>query len=233
MTSIYDRLRTPPNATDVGVRELMAVREIVHAFLTADRPDDVYQFALDRVAPLVGATFACVYLIDDGSDLMRLAAVHNWPEKYAAFLGHMRVRLGFGPSGEAASERRTIEVLDVFGDPSLEDWQEVATELGFRSFVALPLQAGQATLGTVTFYFASPQAVRTGDAPADAPGRGSDGGDGGEGATDRGSAQGERGVDATRTRSSSGSTRTPSRRDGSRMSFSRTFRTSCERRSRP
>ena len=71
----------------------------------------------------------------------------------------MRVRLGFGPSGEAASERRTIEVLDVFADPSLEDWQEVATELGFRSFVALPLQAGQATLGTVTFYFASPQAV--------------------------------------------------------------------------
>jgi signal transduction histidine kinase len=159
VTSIYERLRTPPNAADVGLRELMAVREIVHAFLTAERPDAVYQFALDRVAPLVGATFACVYLIDEGSDLMRLAAVHNWPEKYAAFLGHMRVRLGFGPSGEAASERRAIEVLDVFGDPSLEDWQEVATELGFRSFVALPLQAGQSTLGTVTFYFASAQAV--------------------------------------------------------------------------
>jgi signal transduction histidine kinase len=159
VTSIYERLRTPPSSTDVGLRELIAVREIVHAFLTAERPDGVYQFALDRVAPLVGATFACVYLIDDGSDLMRLAAVHNWPGKYAAFLSQMRVRLGFGPSGEAASERRMIEVLDVFADPSLEDWQEVATELGFRSFVALPLQAGPATLGTVTFYFASSQVV--------------------------------------------------------------------------
>lgn len=137
----------------------MAVREIAHAFLTEERADGLYQFALDRVAPLVGATFACVYLIDEGSDLMRLTAVHNWPQRYASFLGQMRVRLGFGPSGEAASERRTIEVLDVFGDPSLEDWQEVATELGFRSFVALPLQAGPTVVGTVTFYFASPQHV--------------------------------------------------------------------------
>ncbi|MDB4874623.1 MAG: ATP-binding region ATPase domain protein [Gemmatimonadetes bacterium] len=161
MSSIPDRLRsaTPPEATDFGVRELMAVREIVHAFLTAERPEDVYQFALDRVSPLVGATFACVYVIDPGSDLMRLAAVHNWPQRYAQFLGQMRVRLGFGPSGAAASERRMIEVLDLTSDPSLEDWQEVATELGFRSFVALPLETSRAVLGTVTFYFASPNEV--------------------------------------------------------------------------
>lgn len=143
------------DGTDSGVRELIAVREIVHAFLTADRPEEVFQFALDRVSPLVGATFACVYLIDGASELMRLAAVHNWPAKYTPFLGEMRVRLGFGPSGEAASERRAIEVPDVFADPSLEDWQEVAAELGFRAIVALPLQTGQAVLGTVTFYFAN------------------------------------------------------------------------------
>ena len=143
------------DGTDSGVRELIAVREIVHAFLTADRPEEVFQFALDRVSPLVGATFACVYLIDGASELMRLAAVHNWPAKYTPFLGEMRVRLGFGPSGEAASERRAIEVPDVFADPSLEDWQEVAAELGFRALVALPLQTGQAVLGTVTFYFAN------------------------------------------------------------------------------
>jgi signal transduction histidine kinase len=137
----------------------MAVREIVHAFLTADRPEEVYQLALDRVSPLVGATFACVYLIDEGSELMRLAAVHNWPARYARFLGQMRVRVGFGPSGQAAGERRTIEVLDVFDDPTLEDWQEVASELGFRSFVALPLQTAHGVLGTITFYFASAKAL--------------------------------------------------------------------------
>jgi signal transduction histidine kinase len=143
------------DSADVGLRELIAVREITQAFLTAERPADVYQFALDRVSPLVGAAFACVYLIDGTSEQMRLGAVHNWPERYASYLGEMRVRLGAGPSGTAASERRVIEVPDVFADPSLEDWQEVAGELGFRSLVALPLQTGDAVLGTITFYFAA------------------------------------------------------------------------------
>ena len=55
---------------DAALRELMAVREIAHAFLTADRPQEVFQFALDRVSPVVGATFASVYLVDGASELM-------------------------------------------------------------------------------------------------------------------------------------------------------------------
>ena len=52
---------SPVDGADFGLRELMAVREIAHAFLTAERPEEVFQFALDRVSPLVGAAFACVY----------------------------------------------------------------------------------------------------------------------------------------------------------------------------
>jgi signal transduction histidine kinase len=149
--------RRAPEPIDIGLRELIAVREIVHAFLTAERPAEVFQFALNRVSPLVGATISCVYVMDGTSpELMRLAAVYNWPGKFGSFLNEMRVRLGFGPSGEAASERRVIEVADVFADPSLEDWQEVAAELGFRGIVALPLQTARGVLGTVTFYFAKP-----------------------------------------------------------------------------
>src|SRR3954467_3903215 len=149
----------PSAHVDPGVRELIAVREIVHAFLTADRPEDVFQFALDRVSPIVGASFACVYLIDGASELLRLSAVHNWPSQFSPVLGEMRVRLGFGPSGEAASERRTIEVTDVFADPSLEDWQEGLAELGFRLVARPPFQTGQAVLGTVTFYFADARSL--------------------------------------------------------------------------
>ena len=139
---------------DAALRELMAVREIAHAFLTADRPQEVFQFALDRVSPVVGATFASVYLVDGASELMRLVAAYNWPERYRPWLGDMRVRVGFGPSGAAAGERRAIQIPDVFADPTLEDWQEVAEELGFRALVALPLQTRTRVLGAVTFYFA-------------------------------------------------------------------------------
>jgi signal transduction histidine kinase len=132
----------------------MAVREISAAFLTAERPEDVFKYALERVSPVVGATFASVYLIDGGSELMRLVAAYNWPKRYEPWLGEMRVRLGFGPSGEAASERRAIEVPDVQAGGGLEDWQDVAAELGFRALIALPLQTARGVLGTVTFYFA-------------------------------------------------------------------------------
>lgn len=148
--------RTPVAAEPPAQRELVAVREIVHAFLRADRPEDVFQFALERVSPVVGASFASVYLVDGASELMRLVAASNWPAKYRPWLGEIRVRVGFGPSGEAASERRIIEVPDVFADPDLEDWHDVARELGFRAIVALPLQTAQRVLGTVTFYFNDP-----------------------------------------------------------------------------
>jgi signal transduction histidine kinase len=139
----------------------MAVREIAQAFLCASRPADVHQFALDRVSPLVGATLACVYVIDGDADLMRLAAAYNWPAKYERFLDEMRVRVGAGPSGTAAGERRVVEIPDVFADASIADWQIVARELGFRSLYALPLETSNAVLGAVTFYFQASGALPT------------------------------------------------------------------------
>jgi signal transduction histidine kinase len=148
------RVRIPVDTEDTAIRELVAVREIVHAFLTADRAEEVFQFALERVSPLVGASFASVYLVERGEEVMRLAAAYNWPERFRPFLGEMRVRLGRGPSGEAASERHVVQVPDVFADTSLADWQDVASEMGFRAIIALPLQTRTGVLGAVAFYFA-------------------------------------------------------------------------------
>lgn len=146
----------PAAAEPPVLRELVAVREIVHAFLRADHPEEVFRYALERVSPVVGAAFASVYLVDGESELMRLVAAYNWPEQHRPWLGDMRVRVGYGPSGEAASERRSIEIPDVFADPGLEDWHDVARELEFRAIVALPLQTTDRVLGTVTFYFGEP-----------------------------------------------------------------------------
>lgn len=138
---------------------LAAVREIAHAFITAERPEEVLQYALDRTGPVLGAAFASVYLVEPASDLMRLAAAWNWPPKFRPWLGDMRVRVGSGPSGEAVSERRAIEVPDVLADARLADWAEVARELGFRGLVAVPLESGHGVLGAAAFYFAEAGAL--------------------------------------------------------------------------
>ena len=111
---VETRSHDADNTADAAIKELVAVREIVHAFLTADRPEDVFRFALERVCPLVGATFASVYVLEGESDVLRLAAAHNWPERFRKFLGQMRVKLGLGPSGEAAAERRAVYVPDAW-----------------------------------------------------------------------------------------------------------------------
>jgi GAF domain-containing protein len=151
------QLPNPEAAAQAADPSLTVVAEIAHALARADDVGEAYQFALDRACPAVGATLGAVFVLDGVSELMHVAAAHAWPERWRPWLGEMRVRLGFGPSGEAASERRLIEVPDVFADSSLEDWQEVARELGFRALVAVPLEAsGGVVVGAASFYFDAP-----------------------------------------------------------------------------
>ncbi|HEX5830630.1 MAG TPA: GAF domain-containing sensor histidine kinase [Gemmatimonadaceae bacterium] len=149
----------PLTGPELEHHELLAAREIAHAFLTAEQPEEVFRLALARVSPLVGAAFACVYVLADEGDVMDIAAAHNWPARFEPWLGRMRVRLGAGPSGAAALERRTIEVADLAaagagGDAALAEWEEVGRELGFRALVALPLATHAGVLGALTFYYA-------------------------------------------------------------------------------
>ncbi len=141
---------------DAALAEVEVLRDLVHSLLRAERPDEAYQFALDRVCPAVGASLGSVFVVDGASELMHLVAAHAWPDRWRPWLSEMRVRVGFGPSGEAVSERRVIEVADVLADPGLDDWREVAQELGFRALVSLPLAGPSRVAGAVTCYFAEP-----------------------------------------------------------------------------
>jgi signal transduction histidine kinase len=152
----------PLPAADTLLRELQAAREIAHAFQTAAHPLEVYRLALERVSPLVGAAFASVFL-RDGEGVLRLAASWNWPPAFAAFLGEVRVRVGAGPTGVAVEQNRVVEVPDVFSAAGLEDWWEVARELGFAASVSLPLLQGGRPEGALTFYFREPGAPRSHD----------------------------------------------------------------------
>lgn len=149
---------TLPDALPAPVVEDPASRvlaEIAHAVARAEEAAEAYQFALDRSCPAVGAALGAVFLLDGAAEVMRPVAAHAWPERWRRWLGEMRVRIGFGPAGEAAAERRLIAVADVFADPSLEDWQDVGRELGFRALVAVPIEGPSGVAGAVSFYFAA------------------------------------------------------------------------------
>jgi signal transduction histidine kinase len=153
---------TPARPADPE-RELLAAREIARASLTADSPAEVYRLAMERITPLVGAAFSCVFLRESGEELLKVVAAHEWPKQFRDYLHELRVRVGRGPTGQAVAENRVIEVEDIFADASVEDWWEVARELGFASSTSLPLTLRGEAIGAVTFYFREPAALGAAD----------------------------------------------------------------------
>jgi signal transduction histidine kinase len=150
-------------AADPEARELRAAGEIAQAFLTADSPSEVYHLALARVTPLVGAAFSSVFVREEGGELLRLEAEHQWPEAYREYLDDLRIRVGLGPTGLAVAENRICEVHDVFADDRWTEWREPARELGFASSISLPLVLEGEPTGAVTFYFREPNSLGTAD----------------------------------------------------------------------
>jgi GAF domain-containing protein len=129
-------------------------RQVAEAYRTASSAVEVYRVALTRITPIVGASFASVFLRDDDDPgLLRLACAHNWPQASARYLGEMRIREGRGPTGRAVRTGRPVEVSDVFQDPALRDWRDPARELGFVSMTSLPLAVEGRVLGALSFYF--------------------------------------------------------------------------------
>jgi GAF domain-containing protein len=142
-------------AAPVEERELRAAHEIARLFLAAARPHEVYRLALTRLAPVVHADFAAVFLRDeDDPDALRPVVVHGWPQSSAIYLGQLRIRVGRGPTGMAVAADSAIEVENVFADARLAEWWQPARELGFTAMIALPLRAEYGAIGAVSFYFA-------------------------------------------------------------------------------
>jgi signal transduction histidine kinase len=142
-----------------AARERAILRDLAHTLARAERPDAVYTVALERVTPWIGASFSSVFVHDSDPTALTLAAAYKWPQRYRDWIGALRVRVGRGPSGLAVGEGRLVEVADLFLDPELTEWQDVARELDMRSMLAAPLRASTGVLGALTFYFANETAI--------------------------------------------------------------------------
>lgn len=145
------------DSTNVQQRELELSREIAAAFIKAQHPLELYRIALASITPLINASFASVFLIDEKErDLLKLVCAHNWPQTSARYLGQLRIRVGRGPTGRAVDLREPVEVRDVFSQPTLREWWEPARELGFTALISLPLERDNTAAGALTFYYDRP-----------------------------------------------------------------------------
>jgi GAF domain-containing protein len=120
--------------------------------------DDLRQCLADLTAA-VGAAFGLVVGVDADGTMLRPAAQAQWPIAHRGWLSSMRIRVGEGPSGQAVASDAMVTVEDVETDPAVADWRPVASELGFRATVALPLRTAGEPIGAVAVYFREPTAL--------------------------------------------------------------------------
>ena len=96
-------------------RELEAVREIAHVYLTSATAVEVYRRALVRLTPMVGATFASVFLRDARQpELLKLECAQNWPQTSPRHLRELRfseLRLSGGKRADLKDVGREIDRL--------------------------------------------------------------------------------------------------------------------------
>lgn len=115
--------------------------------LRSQEPETVARELFPKVAAHLAAEVYLNYLVEAGSNRMRLHAVGGLTledeEKYAT------LRIGEGLSGACAAKRQSIVMAQVDQDKSSA--AETARALGIRSLVCHPLLSGQRLVGTVLF----------------------------------------------------------------------------------
>jgi two-component system phosphate regulon sensor histidine kinase PhoR len=120
---------------------------------------------LDAVAQAaneaLGGSFAALLMPAGGK--LTLAAGHQLPEALARVLGE-----GLPESSAALSscarERRMLAASDVVGDDRFEqDWRELAEQAGYRSLLAIPIEAPRREQGGLALVFFAEERTFTDD----------------------------------------------------------------------
>lgn len=102
------------------------------------------RFIIDTMADAARAQLGSLALFDPEEGRLRIAVTHGYP---ALLVEHVRVGPGDGVLGRVLDSRRPLLVRDVADIPGLTPRPRYRT----RSFIAVPLLAGNAVLGVATF----------------------------------------------------------------------------------
>jgi len=143
-----------PNYTDT-LAAVTAVQRQVEA-LGPDLPG-VLQLIVERAQTLVRASGAAIALASDDPDLM-LCRASSGPD--APPIG-ARLQVGSGFSGECVKTGRTLRCDDTETDQRVD--RERCRALGLRSILAVPVRAGEKSIGLVEVLSSEPNAFSDND----------------------------------------------------------------------
>ncbi len=132
---------------------LEALNEIAATVSESLDPDETLKSALDKILQLIKIDAAGIYLLDENSQLLNLAAQRGLNLELVNNIDHLKVGEGF--SGQVIQTGKPLVVEDISTDPRLTRTQVLAS--GFHSIAVVPLITKGKVLGTLFVISRTPQ----------------------------------------------------------------------------
>lgn len=137
--------------------ELAAIMAISAAVAEGGELDETLGQIARAAAQLVSAEAAAIILREAVSDTgLAVAGSYGLSEEYADYLNRRRpIEVGKGPSGLAVERGEPVAIADVFEDPIIAPWRDLAIREHYRALVSVPLRRGS-IIGVLNAYRAEP-----------------------------------------------------------------------------
>jgi signal transduction histidine kinase len=137
-----------------SVEEMKALSEVGQAVSSTLDLETVLQTIVARAVELAGTDCGVIYEYDEAAQEFNLRASHHMEAEAVEALKAARIRLGEGATGQAASTRAPVQILDTFEEQqrAVSRVRPVLNRLGYRSLLTVPILREQEIMGGLTVW---------------------------------------------------------------------------------
>ena len=137
-----------------SVEEMKALSEVGQAVSSTLDLETVLETIVARAVELAGTDCGVIYEYDEAAQEFNLRASHRMEAEAVEALRTARIRLGEGATGQAASTREPVQILDTFEpqDRAVSRVRPVLNRLGYRSLLTVPILREQQIMGGLTVW---------------------------------------------------------------------------------
>jgi signal transduction histidine kinase len=136
------------------VEEMKALSEVGQAVSSSLDLETVLETIVARAVELAGTDCGVIYEYDEAAQEFNLRASHRMEAEGVEALKAARIRLGEGATGQAASTRAPVQILDTSEERerAVSRVRPVLNRLGYRSLLTVPILREQQIMGGLTVW---------------------------------------------------------------------------------
>jgi GAF domain-containing protein len=137
-----------------SVEEMKALSEVGQAVSSSLDLATVLETIVARAVEISGTACGVIYEFDEASHEFNLRASHRMEAEAVEVLRTARIRLGEGATGQAASSRAPVQILDTSEERerAVSRVRPVLNRLGYRSLLTVPILREQQIMGGLTVW---------------------------------------------------------------------------------